>query len=99
MSLESSTETIRSNMGDDSGLGATVKFDFGDDGLIFMDGASSPNAVSNDDTEADCTISMSLEDFENMLTGDLDPTTAFMMGKLKVEGDMSIAMKLSSVMN
>jgi putative sterol carrier protein len=99
MSLESSTETIRSNMGDDSGLGATVKFDFGDDGLIFMDGASSPNAVSNDDAEADCTISMSLEDFENMLTGDLDPTTAFMMGKLKVEGDMSIAMKLSSVMN
>jgi len=99
MSLETSTETIRSNMGDDSGLGATVKFDFGDDGLIFMDGASSPNAVSNDDAEADCTISMSLEDFENMLTGDLDPTTAFMMGKLKVEGDMSIAMKLSSVMN
>jgi putative sterol carrier protein len=99
MTLESSTETIRSNMGDDSGLGATVKFNFGDDGLIFMDGKSSPNSVSNDDAEADCTIIMSLENFENMLAGDLDPTTAFMMGKLKVEGDMTIAMKLSSVMN
>jgi len=99
MSLESSTETIRSNMGEDSGLGATVKFNFGDDGLIYLDGASAPNTISNDDGEADCTISMSLEDFESMLTGDLDPTTAFMMGKLKVEGDMSIAMKLSSVMN
>lgn len=99
MSLESSTETIRSNMGADSGLGATVKFDFGDDGLIYMDGAASPNAVSNDDGEADCTITMTLEDFESMLAGDLDPTTAFMMGKLKVDGDMSIAMKLSSVMN
>jgi putative sterol carrier protein len=40
---------------------------------------------------------MSLANFEKMLGGDLDPTTAFMMGKLKVEGDMSIAMKLSSV--
>ena len=99
MTLESSTETIRSNMGDDSGLGATVKFDLGDDGFIFMDGKSVPNSVSNDDGDADCTIIISLENFENMLAGDLDPTTAFMMGKLKVEGDMSIAMKLSSVMN
>ena len=41
----------------------------------------------------------SLENFEEMLAGDLNPTTAFMMGKLKVEGDMSIAMKLSSVVN
>ena len=99
MSLESSTETMRNNMKDDSGLDATVKFNFGDDGLIFLDGVSSPNSVSNDDADADCTISMSLTDFESMITGDLDPTTAFMMGKLKVEGDMSIAMKLSSVLN
>jgi putative sterol carrier protein len=98
MTLESSTETIRSNVGDDSGLGATVKFDFGDDGLVFLDGKSVPNSVSNDDGgDADCTIKMSLDNFEKMLGGDLDPTTAFMMGKLKVEGDMSIAMKLSSV--
>jgi putative sterol carrier protein len=40
---------------------------------------------------------MALDDFEQMLSGDLDPTTAFMMGKLKVSGDMSVAMRLSSV--
>jgi putative sterol carrier protein len=99
MNLEESTETIRTNMGEDSGLAATVKFDFGDDGKIFLDGASTPNSVSNDDLEADCTISMTLEDFTSMLSGELDPTTAFMMGKLTVEGDMSIAMKLSTVIN
>ncbi len=99
MSLESSTELIRGNMGEDSGLGATVKFDLGDDGKIFLDGKTVPNSVSNDDGDAECTITMSMEDFESMLAGDLDPTTAFMMGKLKVDGDMSIAMKLSSVMN
>jgi putative sterol carrier protein len=54
--------------------------------------------VNNDGAdEADCTIIMSLDNFEEMLAGDLNPTTAFMMGKLKVEGDMSIAMKLSSI--
>ncbi len=97
MSLESLTEQVRSRVGDDSGIGATVKFSFGDDGVIYVDGASSPNSVSNDDNEAQCTIVMSIGDFEEMVSGELDATTAFMMGKLKVEGDMSIAMKLSSV--
>ena len=98
MSLDSITEKLRTRVGDDSGLGATVKFDLGGDGVIFVDGASNPNTVSNDDGEADCTIAISMADFETLLAGDLDPTTAFMMGKLKVEGDMGIAMKLSSVL-
>ena len=97
MSLDSITEQLRTRVGDDSGLGATVKFDLGGDGVIFVDAASSPNTVSNDDGDADCTIVISLDDFKTLLAGDLDPTTAFMMGKLKVEGDMGIAMKLSSV--
>jgi putative sterol carrier protein len=98
MSLESLTTALRERVGDDSGLGATVKFSFGDDGVIYIDGASSPNSVSNEDKDADCTISMTMEDFESITKGDLDATSAFMMGKLKVEGDMSIAMKLSSVL-
>lgn len=98
MSLESSTETVRGNTGENSGLGATVKFNFGDDGIIYVDGASTPNSVSNEDNDADCTIAMTLDDFESLLAGDLDPTSAFMAGKLKVSGDMSIAMKLSQVL-
>lgn len=98
MSLESATQAVTAKVGADSGLGATVKFDFGDEGLIFFDGKSSPNAISNDDAEADCTIGMTLEDFEKMLEGEIDPTTAFMMGKLKVSGDMTVAMKLGQVL-
>lgn len=97
MSLESLTDGVRQRVGDDSGLGATVKFDFGDDGVIFVDATVTPNVISNDDNDAQCTIAMSMSDFEEMASGELDATTAFMMGKLKVEGDMSIAMKLSSV--
>ncbi len=98
MSLEQVTEGLRERVGDDSGLGATLKFDFGDDGVVFIDGVSNPNTVSNDDTEADCTIAMSMEDFMSMVNGELDATTAFMMGKLKVAGNMGIAMKLQSVL-
>lgn len=95
MSLETSTEAVRQKVATASGFDHTVKFDFGDDGKIFIDGNN--NAVSNDDSDADCTIGMTLEDFEKMIGGDLDPTSAFMMGKLKVSGDMGVAMKLSSV--
>ena len=81
------------------GLGATVKFDFEGAGCIFLDGKSNPNTVSDEDKDADCTLSMSLETFEQMRSGEVDGTSAFMQGKLKVSGDMSIAMKLQSVMD
>lgn len=46
----------------------------------------------------DITISMDAEDFKSMVAGQLNPTMAFMSGKLKVKGDMSLAMKLQSLM-
>lgn len=97
MNLEACTEAIRTKVGADSGLAATVKFDCGDDGIVYIDGKSSPNTVSNNNAEADCTVGISLEDLNAMLSGDLDPATGFMMGKLKVTGDMSVAMRLQRV--
>lgn len=97
MNLEACTEAIRSKVGTDSGLGATLKFDCGADGVIYIDGKSTPNTVSNNSGDAQCTVGISLEDLNAMLSGDLEPTTGFMMGKLKVTGDMSVAMRLQRV--
>ena len=97
MSLQEVTERVRERVGEDSGLGAIVKFNFGDDGVLTIDGTSTPNTVTNDDTDADTTITMKLDDFKQMAKGELDPTAAFMMGKIKVSGDMTVAMKLSQV--
>ncbi len=47
---------------------------------------------------ADCTISVSLDDFEKMVKGELDGTSAFMQGKLRVAGDMGLAMKLGPIL-
>ena len=47
--------------------------------------------------EADCTISASKENFQKMVSGDLNPTTAYMTGKLKIKGDMGAAMKLQKL--
>ena len=97
MGIGELTNMITEKVGTNSGLDATVKFDLGSDGVIFVDGKSTPNAVSNDDKDADCTITMTLENFLKLIAGDLDPTTAYMFGKLKISGSMGVAMKLSKV--
>ena len=78
--------------------GKRVKIDFGgSEGAIMLDGAA--QQVSEDDGAADTTIRVSWDDWQQMAAGQLDGMTAFMMGKLKVEGDMSNAMQLQSVLS
>jgi len=86
-------------LGADSGLGGTLKFDFGAPGSVYIDGKSTPNTVSDGEGQsADCTITVALEDFEKMAKGELDGTSAFMQGKLRVAGDMGLAMKLTPIL-
>jgi len=75
------------------GTDKSVKFDFGDDGQVFASGTE----ATTEDNDADCTISVSKEDFIALSEGNLDPMMAFMSGKLKVAGDMSVAMGLQSI--
>jgi putative sterol carrier protein len=77
--------------------GKRVKIDFGgSEGAILLDGAA--QQVSEEDGDADTTIKVSWDDWQQMSAGQLDGMTAFMMGKLKVEGDMSNAMQLQGVL-
>ena len=76
--------------------GKRVKLDFGTDGVIMLDGAA--NAVNEQDGEADTTIKIDWADWQAMAAGQLDGMTAFMTGKLKVEGDMGNAMQLQGVL-
>ena len=77
--------------------GKTVKLDFGDQGTIMLDGVG--NTVTEDDGVADTTIKITWDDWQAMADGQLDGMTAFMTGKLKVEGDMSNAMQLQGVLS
>ncbi|QDZ02739.1 sterol-binding protein [Nitratireductor mangrovi] len=93
MSLDSIAAKIGERVAG-AGFDKSVKFDLGEAGVIVIDGAT----VSTNNADADCTISMSKDDFESLVSGELDPTAAFMQGKMKVDGDMSAAMALSQVL-
>jgi putative sterol carrier protein len=85
-------------LGGQSGLNGTLKFDFEGKGFIYLDGKASPNTVMTSDKPAECTITISLDTFKKMMARELDGTTAFMQGKLRVAGDMALAMKLGPIL-
>lgn len=94
MSLQSLTERIQTLVGTDSGLDATFKF-ITDEGVISVDTKQVPNIVTNTDMETECALEISTKNALNLLSGDLNPMMAYMMGKLKIKGDMGVAMKIA----
>lgn len=77
-----------------SGFDGSAKFAITGLGGIILDASGA--RVSDD--EADVTLTADADTFEAILTGDLNPTSAFMTGKLTIDGDMGLAMKLASVL-
>ncbi|MGQ9863028.1 MAG: SCP2 sterol-binding domain-containing protein [Bacteroidia bacterium] len=92
------TEKIREKVGHDSGLKATLKFVLDEGKVIYVDATQVPNVVSNEDKPADCTIKLSPATLHELLQKRTSPTTAFMLGKLKVEGSMGIALQLTKLL-
>lgn len=78
------------------GFDGSAKFEIEGEGAIMVDGAGVRAAEDGD--EADVTMTADADTFQEILAGDLNPTAAFMSGKLKLDGDMGTAMKLGSVL-
>ncbi len=93
-SLLDITERLRMAMDGHAGSAKTLKLDLRGEGVVFIDGAE----VSNDDRPADCTVSVSKDDLEALAKGALDPMRAMMGGRLRVTGDMSVAMQLQPLL-
>ena len=98
MTVEEITNLINGAAQNADPLGATVKFDFGDEGVIHIDGTGEKAVVTNDNSEADCVLIMKTATYEKLQSGDLNAMMAVMSGKIKIKGDMGVAMKLQSYM-
>ena len=90
-------QVLRSKVGGHSGLNASLKFDCGGEGVIVIDGDACPTP-STTTTAKPTARSPSAWTTWSPCSGELEPTTGFMMGKLKVSGDMSVAMKLQHLL-
>ncbi|MEO9516121.1 MAG: SCP2 sterol-binding domain-containing protein [Paracoccaceae bacterium] len=77
-----------------SDFGGSAKFEIEGTGAIVLDGSGARVA----DDETDVTLKADADTFQSILSGDTNPTSAFMTGKLSVDGDMGMAMKLASAL-
>ncbi|WP_323717128.1 SCP2 sterol-binding domain-containing protein [Paracoccus aminovorans] len=77
------------------GFDGTAKFVIEGEGSVYID----ENGARAGDDEAEVTLTANRETFEGILSGDVNPTTAFMTGKLKVDGSMGTAMKLGALLS
>ena len=98
MSLEAITQGVKTRAENSPAFGNTIRFDFKDGGFLYLDGTGDGgNVVTNEEKDAECTVSITSEDFSKLLDGDLNPMSAFMTGRLKIKGNMGVAMKLQQL--
>ena len=81
----------------DGGFDGTAKFVVEEEGEILIDEAGAREATPAE--EAEVTMTADTETFRGILDGTLNPTSAFMAGQLKVDGDMGTAMKLGAALS
>ena len=91
--IDRAVTELNAKLGD--GFDGSAKFVIEDEGTIVMD----ETGARASDTPTDVTLTADAETFRQILDGDLDPTAAFMQGRLKVDGDMAAAMKLGAALS
>jgi putative sterol carrier protein len=84
------------------GMNAVYQFNIeGDDGgkwnVKIADGSVEVAEGTADNPSI--TLTMAASDFDDLVSGNLNGQTAFLTGKLKIQGDMTLAMKLQSIFN
>ena len=91
--VKAAVDAINKRLGAD-GFDGSIRVKIEDEGALIID----QDGARASDEDADCTMTASADTLQGMLEGDVNPTAAFMSGKLKVEGDMSTAMKLGAAL-
>lgn len=79
-------------------FGSTAKFVIEGEGAVTVDGGQTPPAVAAEDGDAAVTITATQDTFEEMMSGELDATSAYMSGRIRIEGDMGVAMQLAQAL-
>jgi putative sterol carrier protein len=92
--VDAAVEALNAKLGG-AGIDGSVKIVIEDAGAVRI---NETGAVADDGSDADCTLTATADTFQSLIEGDLDPTGAFMSGKLTVDGDMGLAMRLGSLL-
>ena len=91
--VDAAIEALNAKMA--NGFAGSAKIIIKDEGSILLD----TSGARAGDGEADVTLTASADTFKGILEGTVNPTAAFMMGKLSVDGNMGLAIQLASALS
>jgi putative sterol carrier protein len=91
--IEKAVEALAAKL--PNGFPSTAKFIIEGEGAVICD----PNGVRAGDEAADVTLTSDADTFAGMLAGEVNPTMAFMSGRLKIDGAMGLAMQLGAALS
>ena len=95
--LEAAAVALREKFAD-ADFEGSVKFDIEDEGVILVTEGEVNIEDGPGEIDADVTIGASLDTFREIFDGELSPTAAFMTGRMRIDGEMGTAMKLSQIL-
>ena len=97
MTFEQFDEGVKAAAAKAPNLGKSLKLDLGE-GIIHIDMTGDEAVVTNEDKEADTVVTTTVDTLDALRKGDLNPMMAMMGGKVKIKGDMGLAMKLQGLL-
>jgi putative sterol carrier protein len=95
--LEAAATALREKFAD-ADFAGSVKFEVEDEGTILVADGEVGIEDAAGGSDAEVTISASLDTFREIFDGALSPTAAYMTGRMRIDGDMGMAMKLSQIL-
>lgn len=96
MDLAAVTKVFEESAQKAVGIDGALKFVL-DQGIVHVDFTGEQPSVTNEDKDADCTITTSIATLEAISSGKQNPMMAVMTGKIKIKGDMGLAMKVQQL--
>ena len=94
---EITTELTNGLSGKNIGIKGNLKYDFGSDGIIFIECTGTEAIVSNEDKDAEFTAKMSTDTWDSLKEGTVDPFSAVMNGDIIASGDVSLGQKIQVI--
>ncbi|MEN0003321.1 MAG: SCP2 sterol-binding domain-containing protein [Bacteroidota bacterium] len=97
MTIDELTAEVHKSAANMPQLGKSIKLAL-KEGTIHIDLTGDSPAITNEDKDADCVITTDIDTLVGMRTGSVNPMMAMMGGKIKIKGDMGLAMKLQGLL-